>query len=170
MKLVALTLLGLLTLGVVRAEELFSARCVPVLTKSSCLWRIADAKDGLAVEYSDAKGKKSAAIVTGSEAERLRVQVASLQLAQSDVDLLRSLVVTRPAKQKEEETIMLRPFDGVTYQFSILGSDGVRSFWIDNPAFDLEYHPQLKETIRLKELLTFLEFLERRAKGENEAK
>ena len=170
MRFVVTFLIVFLTIERTCAEELFSARCESSLTKSSASWRLTETKGSLTVEYSDAKKKNFSVVASSKEAEVLRSKVASLQLVQADIDFLRSQSVTHPAKKKEDETVIFRPFDGVTYYFSIRTSAGVRSFWIDNPDFDLEYHAKLKETALLKEVLTFLEFLERRAKGQKETK
>ena len=105
-------------------------------------------------------------VVTGAEADVLRKKVASLQLGQADIDSLRSLPAVRQRDRNGQEVAILRPFDGVTYQFTVCGPGGIRRFSIVNPLFDVEYHPQLKECIRLKEALAFIEFLERLAKGE----
>ncbi len=162
---IALPLLGCLLLGTLRAEELFSARCTPALTKGSPSWAIADAGGRLEIDYADAADTKFHAVVSGADAERLRGQVASLELTQADVEILQSRSVIRSDGNAGDEVVILRPFDGAVYQFLIRGAGGLRRVSIDNPDFDLMYHPQLKETARLKVVLDLLEVLKGWAKA-----
>jgi hypothetical protein len=171
MKTLVLLLLAVaVTAAKGHAQEILSARCESALTGYAYPeWRLAETKKGLSVEYSDAKKKKHSMVLAGADADRLRGQVASLRFTQADADMLRALSVSLPAKKKEEEQIVLRPFDGVTYHFVFSSPTGSQKVWIDNPAFDLEHHYHVAQCVRLKEVLTFLDVIERRAKGQKEA-
>ena len=63
-------------------------------------------------------------------------------------------------------TILLRPFDGAVYYFTMPGG---ASLMIDNPQFDLERQSALPETTRLREVMDLLEQLMRIAKKETRA-
>lgn len=59
--------------------------------------------------------------------------------------------------------MLLRPFDGATYYFTM--SDGAE-LMIANPDFDLEQHPNLLETTRLRAVLELLDQIMHTAKKE----
>lgn len=168
MKFALTALLTALISALACAKELFSARCEPALTKGAFSWRVEETKRGLAVRYSHSK-RKFAAEIAGADADALRAKIAALRISQRDVEFLRAREVRIPATKKEEEQIVLRPFDGVTYHFSYQTSDGVRMVTIDNPAFDFEHHASLEETVRLREALALLDYLSRVAKKEEAA-
>jgi hypothetical protein len=154
-----------------QAEELFAARCVLPLINRAYSWRVTDERNGLAVEYYNAKGEKFTSLVVGDDAEQLQEQIAAVRLTQADVEFLESQPVTRLEGGKEVK--VLRPFDGVIYEFSIYNvviagdlriANPMHDVKIANPAFDLEYHPELKESERLKDVLTLLTAIEQQAK------
>jgi hypothetical protein len=142
------------------AKEIFAARCVPTLTKSEFVWRVEESRRGIQVRYSDPK-KKFSAELRGAAADALRAKIAHLQFSRTDVELLRVREIITADGQ-----ILLRPFDGVVYSFTMPGREVIS---IDNPSFDLEHHPSLPETARLREALDFLEQLTRIAKKEKGA-
>jgi hypothetical protein len=82
--------------------------------------------------------------------------------------MLRALSVSLPAQKKDDEEIILRPFDGVTYHFVFPSPTGPQKVQIDNPRFDLEHHYHVAQCGRLKEVLAFLDVIERRAKDEKD--
>jgi hypothetical protein len=168
MKFVFAALTALLISMQAGAKELFSARCEPALTKGVFSWRVEETKRGLAVRYSDPK-KQFGAEIAGADADALRAKIAALRFSQRDIEFLRSREVRIPATKKEEEKIVLRPFDGATYHFSFSAVDGVREVTIDNPTFDFEHHASLEETTRLREAMALLDAISRIAKKEKEA-
>ena len=148
------------------AEELFSAYCKSALTGNSYpTWKVIESKKGLSVVFTEEKKRQFSAMLSTTEADKLRARIVDLRFTQADVEVLRSLSVTLPAKENEEESITLRPFDGVTYHFLFSSNAGQQKVEIDNPAFDLEHHPHVAQCDRLNEVLTLLELIERRAKG-----
>jgi len=168
MKFALAVLATVLVFAPAYAAELFSARCVPALSKGEISWRVEVTTSGLAVRYSDPK-KKFAAEIAGAGADALRAKIAKLQLSQRDIEFLRSREDRVPGAKKEEEQIVLRPFDGVTYHFSFPASAGVRVVTVDNPSFDLEHHGSFEETKLLREVLALLDDIARIAKKEKEA-
>ena len=159
MKFVFVALIAVAFCARSTAKDLFAARCVPALTKGAFTWRIEESRRGVLVRYSDPKKKFSTEVV-GADADVLRAKIAALRLSSADIAVLRSREVRSP-----DGKILLRPFDGVTYHFTMPAGIVI----IDNPTFDLEHHPTLEETIRLREFLDFLEHLRRIAKKEKEA-
>ncbi|MEZ5277622.1 MAG: hypothetical protein R3F07_14680 [Opitutaceae bacterium] len=150
------------------ASEIYSARCESALTGSTLAkWQIAETKKGLTVVFSEGQRKWSTDLA-GEEASAFRELVEELSFTQTDSDILRSLSVTLPGEKKEDELVILRPFDGVTYYFTVIVPGSSRDVWIDNPSFDLDYHQHLEQCDRLKQMLQFLDIIERRAKNEIE--
>lgn len=144
----------------VRADVLFSAKAVPALKKGSFVWQVEETRRGIEVWHANPR-KRFTNVIDGTEADHLRTKISGIRLSHEDVEFLRTREVR---KNGEEDTILLRPFDGVHYYFSILGSDGIRMIEVSNPAFDLEQHPSLEQTARLREVMDFIEELTRIAK------
>ena len=156
--------------GSAHAQEVFSAYCASALTGYPYpAWRVAESKKGLVFEHFTTKKKKSSVVLVGDDADKLRVRIASLRFTQANAETLRSLADTSSASKKEDGKILLRPFDGVTYHFVFYSMTGVQKVWIDNPAFDLEHHRHVVQCDHLEEVLSILDFIERRAKGGKEA-
>jgi hypothetical protein len=155
MKVAVSILVAFSLVALASAKDLFAARCVPWLTKKESTWRVEETRRGVLVRYADPRQKYSAE-VTAADAASLRAKIASLRLSQADIDFLRSREIKLP-----DGRILLRPFDGVVYHFSMpLGA----SLMIDNPGFDLERQPSLAATARLREVLDLLDELTRIAK------
>ena len=136
--------------GFVQAKEIFSARCHLVLTGKELSWSVDDFGSKLRV-HAASPVVDLVANVSGEKALALRRRILALRFSREDVDILRALEVRGPG-----DNIMFRPFDGVTYYFRI-GDLGVVS--IDNPDFDIQYHPDLPAARRLQAVLIVVEEL-----------
>ncbi|WP_157693860.1 hypothetical protein [Opitutus sp. GAS368] len=152
------------------AKEIFSARGEFALSRrANPEWRVTETDKGLLVEYTDRMKEKHSTFLVGSAADSLRALLTKLTFTQADADFLRKTSMTQPAKKNGEESIMIRPFDGVTYYFVFHSAAGTREAWIDNPSFDLENNSHAEQRGRLKAVLDFLDIIERQAKGEKES-
>jgi hypothetical protein len=147
--------------------ELFSVRAELQPGNRHLTLRVTESDGGLTIEES-APRKQSKAKVTGAAAESLRARVSALRISQSDIENLAARrVVTRGPSG--EELIVLAPFDGVHYRFTIKSADGERSVSVSNPESDLHFKGPFEEVERLKELMALFRHVSLLARGENRA-
>lgn len=137
-------------------QEIFVARAIPALTTGETVWRVEAARHGLVVRLV-LPGKQFVVHISNAESQALRVKIAGLRLSRADITALHAQNV------KKNGEVLLRPFDGVTYQFTIRAGELIE---IPNPAFELDHHPDREETARLREVLELLPELTRVAKKE----
>lgn len=154
MKLAGALLLFLALSAAGFGQEVFVARAISALTKGETVWQVEKARHGLVVRLTQLEKRFSAHLAT-AESQALRSKIAELRLASADVTALRAREV------RKDGVVVLPPFDGVTYHFTIRGGELIE---IHNPSFDLEYQPDREETARLRAVMDLLSELARFAK------
>ena len=129
--------------------------------------RITERKDRWVIEES-APLKTSRASISVSAAAVLRARVNALRISQGDIE---SLAAQRFAARgpNGEELVILAPFDGVYYRFTIRSAAGVRSIAVSNPESNLHFEGHSEEAERLRELMRFFRDMSRIARGEKAA-
>lgn len=158
MKLAGAFLLFLALSAAGFGKDLFVARAIPALTTGETVWRVEKARHGMVVRLTQ-PGRRFTAHLTPAESQALRAKIAGLRLCPEDIATLRARVV------QKDGWVTLRPFDGVTYKFTISGGALIE---VPNPSYDLEHHAELGETARLREVMDLLPELTRIAKKEKE--
>ncbi len=156
MKLAGAFLLFLALSAAGFGKDLFVARAIPALTTGETVWRVEEARHGMVVRLTQ-PGKQFTAHLTHAGSRVLRAKIAGLRLSPADIAALHARDVQKGGM------LLLRPFDGVTYRFTISGGALIE---VPNPSCDLEHHAELGETARLREVMDLLPELTRIAKKE----
>jgi hypothetical protein len=146
------------------AVELFSSHCTSALTGQVVVLRVLATGDQLIIDERFPR-RNYRVSVAGPDAADIRQKIATLELTPSDIETMASQDM-RVRSQNGNDAVVLAPFDGVSYRFTIRGSQLVT---VHNPASDPHFKSPPVEAVRLKAVLDLVEELSARARSNQRA-
>jgi len=146
------------------AAEVFSSHCTSALSGHSVTVRALADGDQLHIEETGPR-RTHRVRVAGRRAAELREKIAALELSPKDIDTMASQEI-RVRGANGEDLVVLAPFDGVSYRFTIRGT---RLVTVHNPASDPHFMSPPAEAARLRAVLELVDELSAYTRGNQAA-